>query len=281
VAEAIASTAVHGDEAVGWLGLELVDERQWIVLPLGAGLPHGAGGVALFLGELAALGGGGQYADLARSALAGLPSLLNALEVREDLIAAIGPGHPHGLAGIAGAARRLAVLLDDPVLAAAARHADTLTARSAVLGGADGGPPGIAARLSSSDTAFEALADHPPTADLSLGEGEFGLLEALAAWSHRDRRAEAAHARRAAAVIARVDREGPVCATPGGVPTPGLWHGLAGIGLGLLRVGFRDRVPAPLVQNPHHPKEDECLQSTHPTPPKNRSKTRRASPARG
>jgi lantibiotic modifying enzyme len=45
----------------------------------------------------------------------------------------------------------------------------------------------------------------------------------------------------------RIDRHGPLCATPGGVETPGLMLGLAGIGYGLLRLADPDRVPSVLA----------------------------------
>ncbi|GAA2898862.1 hypothetical protein GCM10010517_64270 [Streptosporangium fragile] len=43
---------------------------------------------------------------------------------------------------------------------------------------------------------------------------------------------------------------GPRCGTPAGVPTPGLMSGLAGIGYGLLRHAFPERVPSVLLLEP-------------------------------
>ncbi|MFE7105690.1 type 2 lanthipeptide synthetase LanM family protein [Streptomyces sp. NPDC057600] len=96
--------------------------------------------------------------------------------------------------------------------------------------------------------AHEAAADiartEPPPDD-SLCHGELGVLELL-------RRGEPSGARtrwmeRAGALLAAADRTKPRCGTPGQVSHPGLLTGLAGIGHGLLRAGFPDRVPSMLL----------------------------------
>jgi type 2 lantibiotic biosynthesis protein LanM len=53
--------------------------------------------------------------------------------------------------------------------------------------------------------------------------------------------------RRAARILADIERRGWVCGLPGGVETPGLMYGLAGIGYGLLRLAAPDRVPSVLT----------------------------------
>ncbi|MFD0340485.1 type 2 lanthipeptide synthetase LanM family protein [Streptomyces sp. NPDC127117] len=88
-----------------------------------------------------------------------------------------------------------------------------------------------------------ARAEPPP--DDSLCHGELGVLELL-------RRGEPSVARtrwveRAGALLAAADRAKPRCGTPGQVSHPGLLTGLAGIGHGLLRAGFPDRVPSMLL----------------------------------
>jgi type 2 lantibiotic biosynthesis protein LanM len=87
-----------------------------------------------------------------------------------------------------------------------------------------------------------------PVRDLSPCHGEVGVLEALAglgAAGHAE--AADACARRTAALLETLRASGPRCGTPRGVLTPGLLNGLAGIGLGLLRIGFADRVPSALL----------------------------------
>ncbi|MFI9624807.1 type 2 lanthipeptide synthetase LanM family protein [Streptomyces sp. NPDC052042] len=96
--------------------------------------------------------------------------------------------------------------------------------------------------------AGEAVADiarSDPPLDDSLCHGESGVLELLrlgTTASVRGRWVE-----RAGALLAAADRAGPRSGTPGQVPHPGLLTGLAGIGHGLLRAGFPDRVPSLLL----------------------------------
>ncbi|MGW6934431.1 type 2 lanthipeptide synthetase LanM family protein [Lentzea sp. NPDC054927] len=86
------------------------------------------------------------------------------------------------------------------------------------------------------------LASREPLRDMSLCHGELGIVEALAAYH------PSAATRRTALLLGALDDHGPRCATPGGVPSPGLLTGLAGIGHGLLRQGFP--VPSVLLLEP-------------------------------
>jgi hypothetical protein len=56
--------------------------------------------------------------------------------------------------------------------------------------------------------------------------------------------------RHADRILTAVQRNEPCCAPSGEVPTPGLLDGLAGVGYGLLRLGFPDVVPSVLVLAP-------------------------------
>jgi lantibiotic modifying enzyme len=56
--------------------------------------------------------------------------------------------------------------------------------------------------------------------------------------------------RLAAAVMEDIDRHGWRCGGPGGVETPGLMLGLAGIGYQMLRLAEPDRVPSVLALAP-------------------------------
>ncbi|WP_412543850.1 type 2 lanthipeptide synthetase LanM family protein [Longispora sp. K20-0274] len=103
------------------------------------------------------------------------------------------------------------------------------------------------------DRAVGAVAARPPLDDHSLCHGELGGLELLveaAAGGHHA--ARAGRIPRAGLLLAALDRVGPQCATPGLVPSPGLLTGLAGIGYGLLRLGFPDRTPSVLLLRPPH-----------------------------
>lgn len=332
IADELLARAHPGQDRVNWLGLELVDERQWLVLPMGAGLANGYTGVALFLAQLAELTGAPRYVDLAVDALRPLPALLSSLAANRELGAAVGSGGFHGLGGICYALARLSGLLaganltdtlrlaldlatdlerttgsDEPAdvaeglaggLAAmlavhretglaqagdlAIRYADRLTSgvhRTSTGAGFARGPAGVgwalrrlAATIGSErheraanefghGTDIEGqgwctglaglvlaerepqqvslLAEQPPLRDLSLCHGELGVLDALAALASRgDQAAEAARNRRAGLLLGSLSQYGPRCGTPDGVPTPGLLSGLAGIGYGLLRLGF-------------------------------------------
>jgi lantibiotic modifying enzyme len=104
------------------------------------------------------------------------------------------------------------------------------------------------------DDVVTALAARRPLRDASLCHGELGIIEALSVLARRGH-ADAARTRvrYAARAIGALDRGGPRCGTPNGVPSPGLLTGLAGIGYGLLRLGFADQVPSVLLLEPAIP----------------------------
>ncbi len=361
-----------GQLRVNWPGLQLVDEVRWLLLPMGASLADGYLGVALFLAQLGVLTGIGRYVEEARRAVRPVPTLLNLLADRSDLLAAIGCGGIDGFGGISYGLARMASLLDDADIRQWARTAIQVTARSASLrrtpgwaagtGGClaammavrtelksadaaavarmcaddlielvertDGrcalngdlaapgfavGPAGIGwalarfaapeqdvrcseaarravlragepvdsaggetrygwcsgiagrliARLGLPDDAGDddgdgidcavlTLADRPLLSDLSLCHGELGITDALAvvAASGQSATVHDALRHRAELVLNAVERRAWYCGTPGGVSTPGLVNGLAGIGYGLLRLGFPDRVPSLLLLEP-------------------------------
>ncbi|MEU4775902.1 type 2 lanthipeptide synthetase LanM family protein, partial [Micromonospora sp. NPDC023644] len=168
LADEIEARSVAGGGRVNWLGLELVDDRQWLVLPMGAGLADGHLGVALFLGQLAAVTGTARYAELAHRAVGGVPGLFQLLGARPDLTAAIGPGGLYGLGGIAYGLARLSTLLADPGLAGQAHAAVDLAAAasagSPAVAWADGGAGCLAAM-----DAVHAELGHAPAASLARG----------------------------------------------------------------------------------------------------------------
>jgi lantibiotic modifying enzyme len=341
LADRLVATGMSRGDRVNWLGLEPADERRWLMAPMGAGLANGYLGVALFLAQLAKISGISRYGDVARSAIVGVPAVLDAVTGRDDVIASIGCGGLNGFGGIAYGLARLSTLLNSPdirrwarqavdLCAVAAKapgppgfangHAGCLVAMTAVhaelglaaaqrlaiecadwlrkpgwygvgstpAGFADGtagirwalaqfrGPATTvaAARISLAshgpgwctgsagsvlaelcatdpaptelDRAIDLLATRPPLMDLSLCHGELGIAEVLTVAGRSTALRE-----RACLILDTIGVNGPVCGTPGAVPASGLLTGLAGIGYGLLRLGFAERVPSVLLLQTH------------------------------
>ncbi|MFD4657058.1 type 2 lanthipeptide synthetase LanM family protein [Kitasatospora sp. NPDC058444] len=101
-------------------------------------------------------------------------------------------------------------------------------------------------RAREEDRHLALLADRVPMPDHSLRHGELGPLEPLVELTPTD----AGRRRTAARLVRSVAQQGARCGTPGEVPTPGLLTGLAGIGYGLLRLGFGPRIPSVLLLRP-------------------------------
>jgi lantibiotic modifying enzyme len=370
IADQIVARSVGDDDRANWLGLEFVDDRQWMLLPMGAGLATGYCGVALFLAQLARVTGIARYADLARRAVRPVPLVCEAVAGHPELLRAVGCGGFAGFGGIAYALARIGTLLDDAparewaaaavdVAATAAEHEEpagvvagtagclaAMTAIHAELGSAaagrlardcadrlvalvdrtrDGsmttadpapgtGPPvagfahgstgvgwalaryaaaggdryaqAAAVALAGSaplagpgwcvgaageamaraqagatdhDAVVAVLAAQPPRADLSLCHGELGVCDALTvlATGHDSAGAARERRRRAALVVGAIERYGPRGGVPRGVASPGLLNGLAGIGYGLLRLGYADNVPSVLLLEPSPAKIDK------------------------
>ncbi|WP_280671124.1 MULTISPECIES: type 2 lanthipeptide synthetase LanM family protein [unclassified Kitasatospora] len=95
------------------------------------------------------------------------------------------------------------------------------------------------------ERAVRELARAAPAVDHSLCHGELGGLELLTRLS--DPVSQAVRHRRADLLLAAVERDGPSCGAPGGLVVPGLLTGLAGIGHGLLRLGFPGRTASALL----------------------------------
>ncbi|MGC4765192.1 type 2 lanthipeptide synthetase LanM family protein [Micromonospora sp. DT46] len=210
-------------------------------------------------------------AMLAVNELTGLPlAAETARDCAKRLLAAVPtlpaqPGFATGTAGIGWALLRFAQAEGDE------RYAE---AGSAMLARAATGPvpdpsahswchgvPGIAVAIADqgrllADPALAAFVDRAATAvsrsglvdDHSLCHGELGRQEMLSVAAARGRRAAASvRSDQAGQLVAALDQAGPRCGAAGGVSVPGLLDGLAGIGHGLLRIGFADRVPSALL----------------------------------
>ncbi|WBQ06035.1 type 2 lanthipeptide synthetase LanM family protein [Kribbella sp. CA-293567] len=353
IADEIMARAEDGaDGWANWLGLDLLDDHHWLVMPMGAGLTNGYTGVALFLAQIGALTGASKYTELAKDAIRPLPRLLDTLITHKEAAQTVGPGL-YGMGGISYGLHRLQSLLNEqelgdwlatsleittglvreadlfpsysegaagglaamqaiqhhPLAAAlAARYADELVEivdrgvrregaepldgfargyqgiawslgqygvpgdkyRDAALAAADlgqhsgvanpgwcsGGAGSTLARLRAGaptdiEPYLKSTSERPVLADMSLCHGELGAVEPLLWLDERDHPAiEAVRRRRAGLVLAAVQQYGPQCGTPRGVSSPGLLTGLAGIGYGLLRLGFTRRVPSILLLEP-------------------------------
>jgi type 2 lantibiotic biosynthesis protein LanM len=368
LADQIVARSITARDRVNWLGLQLVENSRWIVLPMGADLGYGYLGVALFLAQLAELTGIWRYAETALRAVSPMPQLLDVLASRSDLVSAVGCGGAEGLGGISYGLARIATLLQNAEVRAsaevavdlaavaadrstssgwAAGHAGCLAAMTGVqaeLGstaagslartcaerltglvertdgrcvpGGDPVPPGFAvgpagigwaltryaatgaepkhalagrraarcaseseageemsygwcsgaagsmlarpcltfeAGLAALRSAVRALAHRPMLRDLSLCHGELGIADSVAvlATIYQGEGGLGALRHRAGLMLDAASRHALCCGTPGGVSTPGLLNGLAGIGYGLLRLGFTKRVPSVLLLEPN------------------------------
>ncbi len=69
VGDRLAETALHGAEEVAWIGLNMVGQNQWVLVPLGVDFYDGVPGIALYLGYLGSISGQERYTALARAAL--------------------------------------------------------------------------------------------------------------------------------------------------------------------------------------------------------------------
>ncbi|MFH9269236.1 type 2 lanthipeptide synthetase LanM family protein [Streptomyces sp. NPDC017546] len=238
--------AVHGatGRPEAWRGAERCAERIAAApLPGTGGFADGAAGIGWALLRFAGAGGD------ARHRIAGLEALRRATAGATRLTTA---GAPHDTT--AGALR--------PTTTGAAGRTSAGAARGTAAGPAwCDGVAGIALAIADSPEALAdpelsgwlaarsgELADIGPLADDSLCHGESGLLELLGHSALPA--ARPAWMRRAGTLLASADRAGPQCGTPGRVPHPGLLTGLSGIGHGLLRAGFPDRIGSALLLRP-------------------------------
>lgn len=239
VADRLVARAISDDDRVNWLGLEAVDERQWLVLPLGASLGSGYLGVALFLSQLTAVTGIGRYADQARRAVADIPAMVDTFVERPDLAQVAGWGGLTGLGGITYGLSRLGTLLDDHALWDCAARLVGLAAGSAPAATELGWASGLAGCLGAMTAVRDdlgldeagavardcadrlaELADQDTALPLGFADGLAGIGWALATLGP-----DPAHHEAGRRVAARVtDRSGDA-------PRSGGWCGGAGFAL--------------------------------------------------
>jgi class II lanthipeptide synthase len=187
------------------------------------------------------------------------------------------PGFASGPAGVGWALARFGAITGDPAYREAGRRA-VRCAVAPATGGVGDGSPGwcrgaaglLVARSCLGDTGLhregQLLIQRLVLPDLSLCHGEADITEALTMLTpgelaptartstRQDSRGLAGlpppWRHRAGLMVSALGRHTRFCGTPGGVPTPGLLRGLAGVGYGLLRAGFTERVPSVLFLEP-------------------------------
>jgi len=168
------------------------------------------------------------------------------------------PGFALGTAGVAFALARFASGAG-PYLDAA-RSIPLADSRSASSGWCDGLSGSLMTRAmfarhdigtSELDRELAVLAgQRSPVRDMSLCHGELGVVDAILPLALRHDKALELLAMHTARLEAVLTADGPRCGTPNGVSSPGLLTGLAGIGYGLVRLGFPDDVPSVLAFEP-------------------------------
>lgn len=102
VGHRLSSLALRRGDQVGWLGLTLVRERDWLIQPVGADLYGGTLGIAFFLAHLADVSGDTEHERLARAVVAQVMQRLS--DVLEGRPAAASPAGSIGAFGALGGA---------------------------------------------------------------------------------------------------------------------------------------------------------------------------------
>jgi lantibiotic modifying enzyme len=205
------------------------------------GLGHGASGVAIAFGMLAAATGDGRFAEGALEAERYERAWFDRARGNWPDLRSAPADHPsfwcHGAAGI-GAARLLAWRRtgDPTVLAEAAAALDTATAATMralrQAAGAGAAAPAFAANLSLCH-GVSSVAELQCLAAEMTGDGDhLRLGRRLAEWALEG---------------TDVGLGGIACGVPGGGETPGLMLGLAGVGATLLRLADPSALPSPAL----------------------------------
>ncbi|MFK4082761.1 type 2 lanthipeptide synthetase LanM family protein [Kribbella sp. NPDC020789] len=207
------------------------------------------------------------YAEGAAGGLAAMQAIRDvpaavrlARRYADELVHVVGNGQaaPHtgfarGYEGIAWALGRYAVPGDKYATAAATAADLDRNGQNPSPGWCSGDAGSTLAQLAAGKSVdlemyLRAASERPVLADLSLCHGEFGAVEPLAWLTESDHPAvEGVRQSRIRLVLAALQQYGPQCGTPCAVPSPGLLTGLAGIGYGLLRLAFPERVPSVLL----------------------------------
>jgi type 2 lantibiotic biosynthesis protein LanM len=103
--------ALRGQHDIAWIGLTLIDERRWFLVPLAMDLYNGIPGVALFLAYLGAITQEDRYTALAKGALT---TMREHVKRGRSFIRSIGGFN--GWGGVIYTLAHLGVLWNEPVL---------------------------------------------------------------------------------------------------------------------------------------------------------------------
>ncbi len=113
VGDRLCKLALYREESVGWVGVEVMKDREWHLLPTSTDLYSGTSGIALFLAYLGLLTDEERYTSLARVALASTRSQVAQQKERPELA---GIGAFHGLGAFIYLLSHLGALWNDPSL---------------------------------------------------------------------------------------------------------------------------------------------------------------------
>ncbi len=113
VGKRLEKLAVSNDYGAGWLGVSVVNESAWSLLPTDIDLYSGTSGIALFLGYLGAVTGEGHYTALAKLALA---SVRSQVEQQKQYLNLINMGTFDGVGSVIYLLTHLGQLWNEPEL---------------------------------------------------------------------------------------------------------------------------------------------------------------------
>lgn len=112
VGDRLDALALRGEEGdAAWIGLSLMNERNWLLMPLAFDLYNGLPGIALFLAYLGRVSGKSRYTDLAAACLL---TLQQNIEVQQATFKGIGGFS--GWGGVIYALTHLGYALNQPAL---------------------------------------------------------------------------------------------------------------------------------------------------------------------
>ncbi len=111
IGDRLATLALRGNDDANWLGVALIREKHWTLVPLGLDLYNGLPGMIFFLAYLGALSKNEAYTDLARAALVTLRQQLVANQANMKIV-----GGFSGWGGVIYLLTHLSALWNDPTL---------------------------------------------------------------------------------------------------------------------------------------------------------------------